>query len=193
MPRLLPGWFVLLKWLSLQSQRTGFYIIDAKPLALCHNRRIAANRVFADWAARGKCSMGWLVDQIRSTGWKLHLLINQYGQMVSFLLTPANVADNNALVLNGLLDRLQGQCYGDRRYLTKIFAHFYQRGLEIITKIGRKMKNTLMRLGDKLKLRKRGLIERPVQIGTGRGAHSSSPSSQCSDQCFSQLGCLLFL
>jgi hypothetical protein len=153
MPRLLPGLFLLLKWLSCQSQRTGFYIIDSKPLAVCHNRRIHANRVFAGSAARGKSSMGWFY------GWKLHLVINQYGQIVNFLLTEGNVADNNAFVLNELLSDLQGQCFGDRGYLTKLFAHFYQRGLELITKIRRKMKNALMRMGDKLKLRKRGLIE----------------------------------
>jgi len=103
--------------------------------------------------------MGGLANQIRSTGWKLHLVINQYGQMVNFLLTAGNVADNNAWVLNELVDNLQGQCFGDRAYLTKLFSDFYQRGLELITKISRKMKNTLMRLQDKLKLHKRGLIE----------------------------------
>ncbi len=144
--------------LICQSQRTGLYIIDSKPLAVCHNRRIHANRVFAHSAARGKSSsgkssMGWFY------GWKLHLVINQYGQIVNFLLTEGNVADNNAFVISELLSDLQGQCFGDRGYLTKLFAHFYQRGLELITKIRRKMKNALMRMGDKLKLRKRGLIE----------------------------------
>jgi len=130
-----------------------FYIIDSKPLAVCHNRRIGSNRVFADRAARGKSSMGWFY------GWKLHLVINQYGQIVNFLLTAGNVADNNRFVLNDLLNDLQGQCFGDRGYLTKLFADFYQRGLELVTKVRRNMKNSLMRMGDKLKLRKRRLIE----------------------------------
>lgn len=153
MPRLLPGLFVLLKWLCALGQRTGFYIIDSKPLPVCHNRRIEQNRVFAGMAARGKSSMGWFY------GFKAHLVINQYGELVNFVLTPGNVADNNAAVLEEALTGLQGQCVGDRGYLTKLFANFYQRGLHLITKLRRKMKNVLMPLGDKLKLRKRGLIE----------------------------------
>jgi hypothetical protein len=153
MPRLVPGLFVLLKWLCGQSQRTGFYIIDSKPLAVCDNHRIATNKVFVGVAARGKSSMGWFY------GLKAHLVINQYGQLINFALTPANIADNNKALLPQLLADLQGQCFGDRGYLTQLFAEFYQRGLHIVTKLRRKMKNILMPLADKLKLRKRGLIE----------------------------------
>lgn len=153
MPRLLPGLFVLLKWLCACSQRTGFYIIDSKPLPVCHNRRIAQNRVFEGLAARGKSSMGWFY------GFKAHLVINQYGELVNFVLTAGNVADNNGAVLEEALDGLQGQYLGDWGYLTKLFATFYERGLQLITKLRRKMKNVLMPLSDKLKLRKRGLIE----------------------------------
>lgn len=97
--------------------------------------------------------MGWFY------GFKAHLVINQYGELVNFVLTSGNVADNNGSVLTELLADLQGQCFADRGYLTKLFSQFYQQGLQIVTKFRRKMKNTLMVLGDKLKLRKRGLIE----------------------------------
>jgi hypothetical protein len=73
MPRLLPGLFVLLKWLCGQSERTGFYIIDSKPLAVCDNHRIGSNKVFDGLAAQGKSSMGWFY------GLKLHLVINGTG------------------------------------------------------------------------------------------------------------------
>lgn len=152
-PRLLPGLFLLLKWLCAQSQRTGFYLVDSKPLAVCDNHRIKSNNVFAGLARRGKSSMGWFL------GFKAHLVINQYGQLVNFVLTPGNVADNNAGLLTELLADLQGKCFGDRGYLTKLFAQFYQQGLQIVTKLRGKMKNALMPLGDKVGLRKRGLIE----------------------------------
>lgn len=158
MPRLLPGLFMLLKWLCGQSERTGFYIVDSKSLAVCDNHRIHNNKVFAGIAARGKSSMGWFY------GLKAHLVINQYGQLVNFCITPGNVADNNGGLLTELLSGLKGQCFGDRGYLSKLFAEFYQQGLHIVTagrprKIRRKMKNVLMPLADKLNLRKRGLIE----------------------------------
>jgi hypothetical protein len=145
--------FLLLKYQCAQSERTGFYITDSKALAVCDNHRIKTNKVFAGMAARGKSSMGWFY------GLKAHLVINQYGQLINFVLTPGNVADNNGSLLQSLLADLQGQCFGDRGYLTRLFAEFYQNGLHIVTKLRRGMKNVLMPLSDKIKLRKRGLIE----------------------------------
>ncbi|GAB3702275.1 hypothetical protein GCM10027592_31530 [Spirosoma flavus] len=104
-------------------------------------------------ATRGKSSTGWFF------GLKLHLVINQLGQPVSFLLTPSNIADNNHQVLHYLLDHLQGHCIGDKGYLSALFEEFYERGLHLITKIRTKMKNQLLPLSHKLKLRKRALIE----------------------------------
>ena len=44
-------------------------------------------------------------------------------------------------------------------YLAKLFATFYEQGLQIVTKLRRRMKNVPMPSGDKLNLRRRGLIE----------------------------------
>lgn len=145
--------FLLLKYQCAQSERTNFYITDSKALAVCDNHRIKTNKVFAGLAARGKSSMGWFY------GLKAHLVINQYGQSVNFVLTPGNVADNNSSLLRYLLTDLQGHCFGDRGYLTRLFAEFYQNGLHIVTKLRRGMRNVLMPLSDKLNLRRRGLIE----------------------------------
>jgi len=68
----------------------------------------------------------------------------QYGQWVNFVITPGNVSDNNAGLLIELLRGLKGQCFGDRGYLTKLFAEFYQQGLHIVTKVRPGMKNVLM-------------------------------------------------
>nr|WP_028665287.1 transposase [Runella zeae] len=73
--------------------------------------------------------------------------------MIKFVLTLGNVADNNAAVLTEILGGLQGQCFGDRVYLTKLFAQFYEQALQLGTKLQRRMKNTLMKLSDELKLR----------------------------------------
>ena len=37
----------------------GISIVDATPLAVCDNQRIARHRVFQGSAGRGKTSMGW--------------------------------------------------------------------------------------------------------------------------------------
>jgi hypothetical protein len=107
-PRVLPGLYVFLKWRTLLSQRTGTYFIDSKKLPVCDNHRICQNQVFAQLATRGKSSTGWFF------GFKLHLVINQLGEVVNFLFTPANVADNHHQVLQYQLSGLKGNCYGHR-------------------------------------------------------------------------------
>jgi len=147
--RVLPGLYVFLKHLTLQSQPTGLYLIDSKQLAVCHNRRIHSHRVFERTATRSKSSTGWFF------GLKLHLVINNLGQVVNFLLTPANVADNNHAVLHVL----KGECYGDKGYMSRLFEHFYLQGLQIVTKLKTKMKNQLLPLAQRLRLKKRAVIE----------------------------------
>lgn len=152
-PRLLPGLYVFVKWRTLLSQHTGWYIIDSKPLPVCHNRRIHSNRVFDANARRGKSSMGWFY------GFKVHLIINQVGEIINFVFTPGNVADNNQGVLKYLLAGLAGKCFGDKGYMTALFEEFYKQGLQFITKVRANMKNKLLLLEDKLKLRKRAVVE----------------------------------
>jgi len=44
-----------------------------------------------DWAAKGKCTMGWFY------GFKLHLVINDRGEIIQWKLTPGNVDDREPL------------------------------------------------------------------------------------------------
>ena len=152
-PRILPGLYVFLQWQCRQNAQTGIYYIDSKKLPVCHPKRVHAHRVFKDGAAWGKSSTGWYF------GYKLHLLINHQGQILRFLFTPANVADNNTTVLQDMLGGLKGKCFGDRGYLTKLFETFYSQGLSLITKVKKNMKKLPLALDDALKLRKRAVIE----------------------------------
>lgn len=143
-----------------QGDKTGVYFIDSKALKVCHIKREKQHCVFRKVAAKGKSSMGWFY------GLKLHLVINNIGQILHFAFTPGNIADNNALVLKHLFDNLKGKCIGDKGYLTKLFETFLEGGLQIITKIKCNMKNVLISLIDKLLLRKRGVIESVFDILT---------------------------
>ncbi len=151
--RLLPGLYVFLKMQTVLSRRSNQYFIDSKKIVVCDNRRIHSHKVFQDSAKRGKTSTGWFY------GFKLHLLINNYGQIINFLFTQGNVADNNKDLLQYLLAGLQGQCFADKGYLTTLFEEFYLQGLQLVTKVRAKMKNKLIKLSDYMKLRKRALIE----------------------------------
>ena len=61
--------------------------IDSTSLEICLTQRAKRNRVFKGLANWGKSSLGWYF------GFKLHLIINQFGELISFLVTPANVDD----------------------------------------------------------------------------------------------------
>jgi len=131
---------------------TGIAFIDSTPLAVCDNHRIAAHKVFEGIAARGKTSMGWFY------GFKLHVIVNDEGELLAFRLTAGNVDDRQPVVR--LAAGLGGQLFGDRGYISQtLHDMLLGQGLELLTKIRRNMKNRVMRLWDKLLLRKRSLIE----------------------------------
>ena len=134
------------------GESTGIAFIDSTPIAVCHNRRIPSHRVFTGIAQRGKTSMGWFY------GFKLHLVINDKGEVLAFRLTPGNVDDRKPVLQ--LTQGLTGKLFGDKGYISKDLSEtLFARGLHLITGIRKNMTNKLMAIRDKLLLRKRALIE----------------------------------
>jgi transposase len=135
-----------------QGQPTGLQFIDSLPIRVCHHRRISSHRVFAGLAQLGKSSMGWFY------GFKLHLVINEQGELLGLTLTPGNVDDRRPV--RKLVRELWGKLFGDRGYISQeLFEQLWDQDLQLITKLKRNMKNKLMPLLDKVLLRKRALIE----------------------------------
>jgi hypothetical protein len=135
-----------------KGQATGLAFIDATSIAVCHNRRIYNHKVFKKIAQRGKTSMGWFY------GFKLHLVVNDRGELLAFRLTPGNVDDRRPVPQ--LIRGLAGKLFGDKGYLSKrLFQALFEEGLQLITPIRKNMRNRLLPLFDKLLLRKRALIE----------------------------------
>ena len=133
---------------------TGISIIDSTPLASCHIKREKQHRTMRGWAAKGKCTMGWFY------GFKLHLVINDRGEIIQWQLTPGNVDDREPLKDRHFSEKLFGKLFADRGYISQdLFEMLFVDDLHLVTKIKKNMKNSLMNLYDKILLRKRAVIE----------------------------------
>ncbi len=139
----------------LQTRRgecSGISFVDSTTIAVCHNRRIASHKVFTDIAARGKNSVDWFY------GFKLHLVINDCGELLAVRLTPGNVDDRTPVP--DLAHDLFGKLFGDKGYISqKLFESLFAEDVQLITKLKTKMKNKLMPMFDKIMTRKRAIIE----------------------------------
>lgn len=133
---------------------TGISFVDSTTLKVCHNRRIHNHKTFRGIAQRGKTSMGWFY------GFKLHIIVNEKGELLSTMLTPGNVDDRNQNLMTKLTKNIIGKLFGDKGYLSaKLFKFLFKNGLQLITKLKKKMANKLMPLMDKILLRKRAVVE----------------------------------
>jgi transposase len=138
---------------SLYGRCHGVSFIDSTALSVCDNHRIHNHKVFAQLAQRGKGSMGWFY------GFKLHLVVNDCGELLACQITPGNVDDRKPVPT--LSSRLFGKLIADRGYISQaLFEQLLDSfGVQLITKLRKNMKNRLMPLMDKLLLRKRAIIE----------------------------------
>lgn len=131
---------------------TGIAFIDSTSIAVCHNKRIPRNKVFKGLAERGKTTAGWFY------GFKLHLIINDKGEILAFQLTPGNISDVS--MVETLSKGIIGKLFGDKGYISADLAKsLFQRGLALFTSIRSNMKQKLMALENKILLRKRSLVE----------------------------------
>lgn len=134
------------------GETTGISFIDSTSVSVCHVKRAKVHKTFKGVAGWGKSSVGWYF------GFKLHLIINHQGELLSVALTPGNTDDRKPVPQ--MTQNLIGKLFGDRGYVSQaLFEALFERGLELITKRRKNMKNSLMPLLDKILLRKRPLIE----------------------------------
>ena len=150
-PRIMHPFLALLS--VIMSKATGIYYVDSSAaLAVCHNKRIRSNKVFKGLAKIGRTTMGWFF------GFKLHLVVDEVGNLINFTLTKGNAGDTT--VVNKITQHVHGLLFGDKGYISqRLFQELYQRGLKLITSVKKTMKNKLISLHEKILLRKRSVIE----------------------------------
>ena len=72
--------------------------------------------------------MGWFY------GFKLHLVVNDRGELLAFRLSPGDVDDRRPVP--DLTRGLTGKLIADRGYISqRLFDELWERGLHLITKI----------------------------------------------------------
>ncbi len=115
----------------------GISFIDSIKISVCHNRRIGSHKVMAGFAARGKTSVDWFY------GFKLHLVINDQGELLGVKITAGNVDDRDPVP--ELTRSLFGKLFGDRGYISRsLFEQLWEQGMQLITKVRKNMKNKLL-------------------------------------------------
>ncbi len=137
-----------------KGECTGISFIDSTVLRVCHNKRIKRNKTFKGVAQLGKSSMGWFF------GFKLHLIINDRGEIQSFYLTKGNVDDRDIKTITQMTKELFGKLVGDKGYISKPLSDLlFGNGIQLITDVRKNMKSKALSNEEKILIRKRSVIE----------------------------------
>ena len=86
------GFFKMMLFMKIHSfgKYTGITFLDSTMVPVCHNVRRYFNKIFAGLAWNDKDTMGCCHE------FKLHLLCNDSGEVLTFCLTWANVDDKDS-------------------------------------------------------------------------------------------------
>ena len=138
---------------------SGISFVDSTRLRVCDNKRISSHKVFAGKISeRGKTSMGWFY------GFKLHLIINDTGDILDVALTPGNIDDRRPLWGLNPDTPLHGSLYGDRGYISKdLREKLHKQGIDLVYKVRKNMDPLDVSVSDEVLLKKRVLVESVIK------------------------------
>lgn len=145
--------FHLILFAQIRSgKRSGIYYIDSTCLPVCHIKRSRRHKTFDEIAEYGRTSVGWFF------GLKLHLVINDRGELIAFKITSGK--QNDAKAGESIMENLKGLIFGDKGYIgKKLFSQLFDNGLKLITRGRKNMKEKIYTPFEKQLLDKRGIIE----------------------------------
>jgi Transposase DDE domain len=114
---------------SLYGNCSGISFVDSTALEVCDPHRIHNHKVFEGVAKRGKGSMGWFF------GLKLHLIVNDRGEILACQITPGNIDDRKPVP--ALCKRLFGKLVADRGYISQpLFEQLLETfNIQLITRL----------------------------------------------------------
>ena len=95
----------------MKGQRNQYLWVDSTTLPVCKNQRIQRYKSLAKIASRGKSSMGWFY------GCKLHIAMNQFGEIARSTLSNGHIADIK--IVEDLVEDMEAKIYADRGYISR--------------------------------------------------------------------------
>lgn len=136
----------------MKGHQSSHLWIDSTVLPVCKNQRIQRHKSLSAIATRGKSSMGWFF------GCKLHLLMNQSGEIVNTVLSNGHTADIK--MVEHLVERLAAKLYADRGYIShKLKSKLKDQGIDLITYHRKNMQSIRLLKEDEYHLKQRNKIE----------------------------------
>jgi hypothetical protein len=113
---------------------------------------MSRNKAFKGIAQKAKSTIGWFF------GFKLHIIVNERGGLLSVKLTRANVDDRSPVL--DMVKNIFGKLFGNKGYISNNLTNdLKKQGISLITGVRKNMENKLLPLMDKILLRKRSIIE----------------------------------
>ena len=98
--------------------------------------------------------MGWFF------GFKLHIIINDKGEILSFYISKGNTDDRNMEAITQMTKNLFGKLLGDKGYISKALSDLlWGNGIQLITAVRRNMKSVALSNEERILLRKPSVIE----------------------------------
>jgi hypothetical protein len=133
---------------------TGIRFIDSAALKVCHIKREHRNKVIDGIATKGCGTSGWFF------GFKLHIIINDKGEIISIIITRGNVDDRQPLSMERFLEKVSGKLYAERGYVSqKLKNILFVDAIHFIYKMRNNMTGGEFPLSDRIMLRKRTVID----------------------------------
>ena len=116
---------------------TGISFIDSTPIRVCKNKRIKRNKVFKGIDNTGKSTIGWFYD------FKLHIIINDKGEILTFTITQASEDDRALLKKQSFIDKIYGKLFADKGYIgQELMQNIFVDGVQLFRHIRNNMKNS---------------------------------------------------
>ncbi|ENW80014.1 hypothetical protein F908_02211 [Acinetobacter sp. NIPH 284] len=136
----------------MKDHQSPYLWIDSTTLPVCKNQRIQRHQSMIEIATRGKSSMGWFF------GCKLHLIMNQSGEIVSTALSNGHTADIK--MVEQLVEGLKAKLYADRGYIShELKSKLINQSIDLITYHRKNMQAVQLSEEDEYHLKQRNKIE----------------------------------